>query len=414
MQQWLPQMEPAGFDSGLTSTCDTATVRATNDSGHLSVAGLFAGIGGIELGLHDAGLDAALLCEVWEPAQTVLRHRFPDAPVHGDIRELRSLPSTDVVTAGFPCTDLSQAGRTAGITGEQSGLVGEVFRLLRSSSADWLILENVRNMLPLDGGRAMTYLVQELEALGFRWAYRVVDSRFAGVPQRRHRVLLVASRTEDPRGVVLADEGGEPDPSRLSRDLFGFYWTEGLRGLGWAQDATPPLKGGSGIGIASPPAIWVPAAAPGRKLVVPSVEDAEALQGFPRDWTVAAASAQRAKGIRWKLVGNAVTVPVAAWLGRALRDPMAYDGSEDRRLTSGERWPNAAWGGAGEVWASERTFWPIQAPYRHLADVVDVEQAQPLSHKASAGFLDRASRGQLRFVEEFLLDVKEHVEFTRG
>jgi DNA (cytosine-5)-methyltransferase 1 len=412
MQLWLPQLERdqlPGLEQGL---CNTPVVRSDKGSLGLTVAGLFAGIGGIELGLHDAGLDTALLCEVWKPAQAVLHHRFPDVPVHGDIRELRSLPRTDVVTAGFPCTDLSQAGRTAGITGEQSGLVGEVFRLLRRAKPRWLILENVRNMLPLDGGKAMAYLVGELEALGYRWAYRVVDSRFAGVPQRRHRVLLVASRTEDPRGVLLVDDTAEPPADSFRDDLFGFYWTEGLRGLGWARDAVPPLKGGSTIGIPSPPAIWVPAAAAGRKLVVPSVQDAEALQGFPRQWTVAASAERRATGIRWKLVGNAVTVPVAAWLGRALAGPGDHDPSGDRPLGSGGRWPSAAWGGGGERWAVERAFWPRREAYQHLGNVVDVSAAAPLSHKGAAGFLDRASRGQLRFVEEFLLDVKEHVEVT--
>ncbi|HVM13720.1 MAG TPA: DNA (cytosine-5-)-methyltransferase [Egibacteraceae bacterium] len=384
-----------------------------SDTGRLSVAGLFAGIGGIELGFHAAGLEAEMLCEVWEPAQAVLQHRFPDTPLHGDVRGLRALPTVDIVTAGFPCTDLSQAGRTAGITGKQSGLVGEVFRLLERSKARWLVLENVRNMLPLDRGRAMTYLVGELEQLGYRWAYRVVDSRFSGVPQRRHRVLLVASRQEDPRGVLFADDEAEPPADAFRQDVFGFYWTEGLRGLGWAQDATPPLKGGSTIGIPSPPAIWVPGAEPGRKLVVPSVQDAEALQGFPREWTAAAAAEQRAKGIRWKLAGNAVTVPVATWLGNALREPGSHDAADDRRLASGDRWPNAAWGSDGTAWVSDRSFWPRHEPYRHLTDVVDVSRAEALSHKGAAGFLDRANRGQLRFVEDFLLDVKEHVEVTR-
>lgn len=413
MQPWLPGIRPDRFSGSQIGCCDTAAVPIAHQSPRLSVAGLFAGIGGIELGFHGAGLETTLLCEVWEPARAVLRHRFPDTPLHGDIRELKALPSTAVVTAGFPCTDLSQAGRTAGIAGAQSGLVGEVFRLLRTSQARWLVLENVRNMLPLDRGKAMAYLVGELEALGYAWAYRVVDSRFSGVPQRRHRVLLVASRTEDPRQVVLADDHRDPGEDGLRGDLFGFYWTEGLRGLGWARDATPPLKGGSTIGIPSPPGIWVPGAPLGRRLVVPSVQDAEALQGFPRDWTVAAATAQRARGVRWKLVGNAVTVPVAAWLGDALVRPRPYDATGDRRLKPGDRWPNAAWGASGEAWAADRSFWPRRDRYRHLRDVVDVESAEPLSHKGASGFLDRASRGQLRFVEEFLLDVKRHVEVTR-
>jgi len=120
-----------------------------------------------------------LLCEVWEPAKAVLAKQFPGVPLDPDVQHLKALPGdVDVVTAGFPCQDLSQAGRTAGIRGEQSGLVSHVFRLLQKHHPRWLVLENVRNMLVLDEGKAMFHLVQELEALGYSWAYRLVDSRF--------------------------------------------------------------------------------------------------------------------------------------------------------------------------------------------------------------------------------------------
>ena len=221
-------------------------------------AGLFAGIGGIELGLAGAGLQPELLCECWDPAKAVLSERFPGVPLVGDIREVKSLPNVDVVhPAGFPCTDFSQAGHTRGIGGKDSGLVAEVFRLLRRRRAPVLVLENVRNMLVLDGGRAMRYLVDELEGLGYRWAYRLVHGCFTGVPQRRQRVILVAARQLDPCSVLLADEAGPRGTDTYADHLFGFYWTEGLRGLGaGGRDATPTLKGGSTIGIPSPPAIW--------------------------------------------------------------------------------------------------------------------------------------------------------------
>ena len=129
----------------------------------------------------------------------------------GDIATLNKLPQADVVAAGFPCTDLSQAGRIAGIQGEASGLVRHLFGLLQDAHPRWVVVENVRNMLVLDRGPAMGYLVTNLEELGFRWAYRLVDSRFTGVPQRRQRVLMVASREDDPRSVLFADDAGEPD-----------------------------------------------------------------------------------------------------------------------------------------------------------------------------------------------------------
>ena len=373
------------------------------------VTGLFAGIGGLETGLHAADHSTAMLCEVWPAARAVLAQRFPGVLVEDDVRQLERLPeNTEVVTAGFPCTDLSQAGRTAGIGGSQSGLVSYVFRLVDRGHPQWLVLENVRNMLPLDGGRAMRHLVSELEQRDYAWAYRVVDSRFTGVPQRRQRVLIVASRTEDPRGVLLADDAGEPGDEYFSSDAFGFYWTEGLRGLGWARDATPTLKGGSTIGIPSPPGIWIPEAPVGRQLVTPSIEDAEALQGFTRGWT-SAAQADGRKSARWKLVGNAVTTGVAAWLGRRLAEPGSYDPAEAEPLRPGDRWPTAAWGGNGQRWKSQVSMWPQQQQYTHLHALLDHEQLTPLSHRAAAGFLERTQRAKLRFDPDFIVAVKNHV-----
>ncbi len=96
----------------------------------LTTAGLFAGIGGLELGFHRAGHETALLCEIDPHANAVLRGRFPGSDLHEDVRKLKALPEIDLLAAGFPCQDLSQAGKTAGIKGKNSGLVGEVFRLL--------------------------------------------------------------------------------------------------------------------------------------------------------------------------------------------------------------------------------------------------------------------------------------------
>lgn len=379
-----------------------------------TVAGLFAGVGGIEVGLRRAGMHTELLCELWEPARAVLEHRFPGVQIEPDVREIEKLPPVDLVTAGFPCTDLSQAGRTRGIAGEASGLVSEVFRLLDGRRAPWVLLENVRNMLVLDGGRAMRFLVSEFETLGYRWAYRLVDSRFTGVPQRRQRVIFLASTDGDPREVLFADDAGEPADHRYRDDAFGFYWTEGLRGLGWARDAVPTLKGGSTLGIPSPPAIWNRRAQPGRRIVTPTITDAERLQGFEAGWTAAAGAVCCRKGTRWKLVGNAVTVGVSEWVAERLLRPGAFD-SATRPIPDGTPWPNAAFGAGGKRWAVEMSMWPILRPYTHLSDVVDMNGcAEPLSARAASGFLGRARRGNLRFHPEFLGDVAAHIEEIRA
>lgn len=196
-------------------------------------------------------------------------------------------------------------------------------------------------MLQLDRGKAMQYVVDKLEARGYAWAYRVVDTRAFGLPQRRQRVILLASRSEDPRQVLFADDAGEEERAFFPELLCGFYWTEGTRGLGWAVDAVPTLKGGSTIGIPSPPAIWDPFEG---SITTPEIRDAEHLQGFDADWTLPALTVRSIRrGHRWKLVGNAVSVPVAKWVGERLERPGLFRAAGGRLLPGGLSWPRAAW-----------------------------------------------------------------------
>ena len=383
------------------SRIDVARSRA-----RLSVVGLFAGIGGIELGFQRAGHDSALLCEIDLHAKAVLEERFPDVPLVSDIRDIPALPAADVVAAGFPCQDLSQAGRTAGIAGRQSGLISEVFRLIEDPerAPKWLVLENVPFMLQLDRGEAMRFLTESLVELGYAWAYRVVDTRAFGLPQRRQRVILVASRVADPRSVVFADDAQAVVESTEDATAFGFYWTEGTRGLGWGIDVVPTLKGGSTIGIPSPPAIWLA----GEGFVgTPDIRDAERLQGFDSDWTAPAAVGARGMGARWKLAGNAVSVPVAEWLGRRLAEP-GVDRTAKQPLARTARWPTAAYGDARGVQQVEISRWPAAISSQGLRAFLNYP-LKPLSARATGGFLRRARHSTLRFTPGFLEDVERHL-----
>ena len=373
----------------------------------LSTVGLFAGIGGIERGFEVAGHQTELLCEIDVGAQKVLARHFA-AKVVPDIRQMGAFPKVDVISAGFPCQDLSQAGMTAGIAGTQSRLVGEVFNRLgdRKRGPRWLVLENVPFMLQLQRGKAMRYLVEQLEALGFTWAYRVVDARAFGVPQRRQRVVLVASRTEDPRRVLFGWDADESVPQFSEDRLCGFYWTEGLRGLGWAVDAVPTLKGGSTIGIPSPPAIWDPLDG---SITTPDIRDAERLQGFEEGWTAPALEERGVRrGHRWKLVGNAVSVAMAAWLGQRLA---RVDGepAQGNRLDYGVAWPRAAWGHRERVYSVDASAWPVREPAAQLRDFLRFPRTL-LSQRAATGFLSRAKVSCLHFEDGFLDDVQRHVD----
>jgi DNA (cytosine-5)-methyltransferase 1 len=376
----------------------------------MKTVGLFAGIGGLEQGLAAAGHQATLLCEIWQPARAVLEERFPDVPLVSDVVDLAGLPAeTELLVGGFPCQDLSQAGLTAGIAGQRSGLVGHVFRLLDRRPVEWVVLENVSFILHLDKGRGMRTLVEAFEERGYRWAYRIVNT-LGFLPQRRERMIFVATTSEiDPADVLLVDDADLlPKNTSLFSHAHGFYWTEGIRGLGWAPDAIPTLKNGSTVGIASPPAIMLPDGA----VVTPDIRDAERLQGFDVDWTAPAERVAR-PSLRWSLVGNAVSVPVAEWLGRRLSKPGRFEKERERDLSSGARWPRAARFDGENRRQVEVGAFPVAVDRPPLSRFLRFS-GKPLSARATRGFLNRAARSTLRFEKGFLDRLRDHLAHMEG
>lgn len=380
----------------------------------MKAVSLFSGIGGIEYGLAKSGIESELFCEIDPLARTVLSKGFKGAKVVDDITLLKKLPSCDILTAGFPCQDLSQAGAKKGISGARSGLVKKLLSLVESHSPHLrpkkILIENVPYMLRLDRGRAMQFLTSELARLGYHWAYRVVDARCFGLPQRRARVVLLASRDDDPRNVLFGDDYSVPEldgkPSVLDdAGAYGFYWTEGKRGLGWVREGVPPIKCGSTIGIASPPAVWMPES---DFFGTIDIRDAERLQGFPQDWTdYSAASIEAKQSYRWRLVGNAVSTKLSEWVGRRLMAPSLV-ALESYPLDDSKAWPDAAYGSAKERYAVRVGRWASRSKQKPLSSFLKFE-LKPLSRRATEGFLSRASEStNIVYARRFLDSFEKH------
>jgi DNA (cytosine-5)-methyltransferase 1 len=370
------------------------------------VVSLFSGIAGFELGLAGEPFEVVLQCDLDPAANAVLAKWRPEVERHNDITSLSSLPSCEVIVGGWPCQDLSQAGKLAGLHGRQSSLVQHVFRLIDAASRKpkTVVLENVAFALAHKRGEAIAYVTKELELRGYRWAYRVLDTQQFGLPQRRRRVYIVASREIDPVAVLLSDL--QPQKSVACRPrMVGFYWTEGNRGIGWTPHAVPPLKGGSAFSIPSPPAIWNVASG---HFLTPGIEDAERLQGFPSGWTSPAADVAKSN-VRWRLIGNAVSVPVARWLGRRMAAPPARELPAGVPVCRGSA-HNAGYGGPPEdaTYIAGAPEGPEETVSRTLAQF-RLAKPRPLSLRAAQGFLQRYERSSLKKNDQFYRALSDYV-----
>lgn len=160
----------------------------------MKVLSLFTGIGGFDLGFQRAGMEIVGMCEINKPAQTVLRKRFPEAVLHDDVREVHYAPgSIDVICGGFPCQDVSVAGKRRGFNGERSSLWWQFARIIAHTCPAWVIVENVPGLFSSNGGRDFAAVIGELAKLGYGVGWRVLDAQYWGLAQRRKRVFIVAS-----------------------------------------------------------------------------------------------------------------------------------------------------------------------------------------------------------------------------
>jgi DNA (cytosine-5)-methyltransferase 1 len=251
-------------------------------SQNLTHGSLFSGIGGLDLGFERAGFVTSWQVDNDRFCQAVLKTHFPNAQLFSDVRECgqHNLSSVDVISAGFPCQDVSTVGKRAGLGGEQTNLFFEVIRIARELKPDWLVLENVLGLLSSNAGRDFAVILSSLAALGYFVAYRVLDSQFFGVAQRRRRVFIVGSLRE----------GGAAEAGIIRRAK---SWRKRL--------AEPILKDLERI--ASYPALSPPArTSSSRRSPIKSSNnrsaahllilrrltptECEMLQGFPKGWTV--------------------------------------------------------------------------------------------------------------------------------
>ncbi len=322
----------------------------------MTVGSLFAGIGGFDLGFERAGFDVRWQAEQDIKAQAVLSARFPTAQMYGDVRTIgaANLEPVDVICGGFPCQDVSIAGKGGGLNGERSCLFFQMVRIAKELQPRWMVIENVPRLLSIHGGRDFHAVLAALAECGFRRSYRILDSRYFGVAQCRRRVFIVlrARRLGDGAETVLFEpKGGDRDSQESGEARARVAAT--LRGRSHGTGVNTPGRGGEddeNLVAFDPLVAFALRADPGgtgqghnttypggiRRL---TPLECERLQGFPDGWTCLCGEGHRGSSFcacpdspRYRQLGNAVTVNVAEWIARRIveADNRIY------RLTRGE------------------------------------------------------------------------------
>lgn len=176
----------------------------------LTGVSLFAGVGGFDLAMTRNGIKVVATVEIDKKCNEVLAKRFPEAKQFTDVQQITGkdlidvgfTPTNGIITGGFPCQDLSVAGKRAGLAGARSGLFWEIRRLVEETQAEWFILENVPGLLSSNGGKDFGIVLGEMAELGYSIGWRVLDAQYFGVPQRRRRVFIVGNRTGGPERIL--------------------------------------------------------------------------------------------------------------------------------------------------------------------------------------------------------------------
>lgn len=331
----------------------------------------FTGIGGFDLGIERAipGSICAGYSEVDKHAIKIYEKHYPDRTNYGDIRKIKTkdLPDFDLFCGGFPCQDVSIAGKRAGLCGARSGLFFEIIRIVRKKQPRYILLENVKGLLSSNKGWDFARILVELEDAGYSVEWAVYNSKNFGVPQNRQRVFIIGHPGRECGSKIFPlgegtgnfnESGEQPERELVSNAIDSSYYKgpDGKRQLiaiGHTRDKSGKasyhhleifgaLKQPSGnqtnyvicdSGLSRKKQVRTEVMPPLRantgaayNNIVGAIRrltplEAERLQGFPEMWTAFGSDDKPISDTqRYKCLGNAVTVPVIEAIMAAIRE----------------------------------------------------------------------------------------------
>jgi DNA (cytosine-5)-methyltransferase 1 len=312
------------------ATITARAIEASADGPRLRIASFFAGIGGFDLGFENAGMETVWQCEKKEFCLDILEKHWPDVPRAEDITEVDAddIPEAEIWVGGFPCQDVSLArmGPRSGLRGKQSGLFYDFAKLIEARRPEVVVLENVAALLSSHDGRDFAIILRTLADIGYGVAWRVLDSRYFGVPQSRSRVFIVGSlRGADAAGSILfeserGDRDSEKSGSVGEKSVSPFAVSVGNSQQGFVKKLAHCLYAESARHTGTD---WSRnyVSYPEGKVRRLTPLETERLQGFPDHWTMPVREISNINTLdsaRYHACGNAVSVPVVEWIGRRI------------------------------------------------------------------------------------------------
>ncbi len=315
----------------------------------IKVASFFAGIGGFDLGFERTKrMKVVWQCEIQPYCRDILLQHWADVPCVEDIKEVanekapgHTIPTADVWVGGFPCQDVSLArmSKRQGLRGKRSGLFYEFSSLIESRLPPCVVIENVAGLLSSHAGRDFQIVVSTLAKLGYGVSWRVLNSRYFGVPQSRQRVYIVGCYRNPQRAAEILFEpkrrrrDAAPSRPNGSNSVSPFKKVLGdtrkgpiVQGLAYCLYACSARHTGTD---------WsrTYVSYPNGRVRRLTPLECERIQGFPDGWTIPQMKiddVDRLDSLRYHAIGNAVTVGVAEWIGRRIAATTQIEATDEK------------------------------------------------------------------------------------
>lgn len=303
----------------ITSESESSRIANCSLEADFFVNSFFAGIGGFDIAFERHGFITKYLCEINPFCNEVLAEHWPDVSKAEDICSINpsDIPDSEVWCGGFPCQDISVArGATErlGLKGSRSGLFYQYANLIEAKRPSVVIIENVAGLYNSNGGRDFGVILQRMTNMGYAVAWRLLNSRYFGVPQSRPRVYLCCWKNDPFKALkVMFDSCGAYKPDNERKD----FLTEDKHSTAYPKvpKVAYCLAATSGRHTGTDWSRTYVVCEDGVRRMTPI--EYERLQGFPDYWTLPEkydANDDNTDTLRYTALGNAVSVPVVEWI----------------------------------------------------------------------------------------------------